>query len=317
MTVDFSAPASHTSFQPFTVFAALLLALGLMACQSGSDAGEQRTKDVDGSPVVEVTARDYAFQAPDSIPSGWVTLQMENRGTEHHHFHLYRLPDGRTHEDFREGHLAPADSARTLFKAGERKRALKFLQTSVPDWARLGNLTIRGGMGAVAPDATGRVSARLAPGRYVLVCLIPTPVGVPHFAHGMIGGLTATEASSGAGPPEADLTMRASGRELAVEGEFDTGENTVRFVVDSIPDVPDSTRTAWLARLDSTTSAEDLANWVVKANTTPPPAPFVGGFEYYPASDPIYFTVDLEPGRHAILWGYRGGTPEPWEFTVE
>ena len=164
----------------------LVLGAGLTACQP-TDDGDGQTS---APPVVEVTARDYAFQVPDTIPSGWVTLQMENRGTEHHHFHLYRLPDGRTHEDFREGHLAPADSARALFKAGERKRALKFLQTSVPDWARLGNLTIRGGMGAVAPGATGRVSARLAPGRYVLVCLIPTPVGVPHFAHGMIGGLT-------------------------------------------------------------------------------------------------------------------------------
>jgi hypothetical protein len=70
--------------------------------------------------VVEITAVDYAFQSPDSIPSGWVTLRMANRGEEHHHFHLYRLPDDRTYGDYREGFLAPADGAAALFEAGAR-----------------------------------------------------------------------------------------------------------------------------------------------------------------------------------------------------
>ena len=302
----------------------ILLVLSLTACQP-VDRGQQEKDAAEGAAtersaaghVVEITAVDYAFQAPDSIPSGWVALRMENRGSELHHFHLYRLPEGRTHEEFREVTLAPADSVRSLLAAGERKRALGFLRASVPDWARLDNLTIRGGVGAVAPDATGRVSARLAPGQYVMFCLVRTPSGVPHYVNGMIGGLTVTEASSSTEPPEADLTMRASGRALTVEGAFEPGENTVRFVVDSVPDVPDSTRTAWFARLDSTTSAEDLAGWLLEGSPLPAPARFLGGFEYYPASEPVYFTVDLEPGRHAILWGYRGGTPETREFIVK
>ena len=292
------------------------ITIGLALLLSAPSAPAQEAS-ANAPPVVDIAAVDYAFQVSDSVPSGWVTLRMENRGTELHHFHLYRLPDGRTPEEFREVTLAPADSVLTLFAAGERKRALKFLQTSVPDWARLGNLTIRGGVGAVAPDATARVSARLAPGQYVLFCLVRTPSGVPHYANGMIGGLTVTEASSGAEPPEADLTMRASGWDLVVEGAFEPGENTVRFVVDSVPDVPDSTRTAYFARLDSTTSAEDLADWILEGVPLPAPARFLGGFEYYPASDPIYFTVDLEPGRHGMVWGYRAQAPETREFIVK
>jgi hypothetical protein len=307
-----------------TIVALLAVGAALVACQpagqSQQEEGAAEGAAAEGSAaghVVEITAVDYAFDAPDSIPSGWVTLRMENRGSELHHFHLYRLPEGRTPEDFREVTLAPADSVRSLLAAGERQRALAFLRASVPDWARLGNLTIRGGVGAVAPDATGRVTAKLAPGQYVMFCLVRSPSGVPHYVNGMIGGLTVTEASSGAEPPEADLTMRTSGRDLAVEGAFEPGENTVRFVVDSVPDVPDSTRTAWFARMDSTTSAEDLADWILEGSPLPAPARFLGGFEYYPASDPIYFTVDLEPGRHGILWGYRGGTPETREFIVK
>ena len=293
------------------------LVAGVLAVVLSAHSASSQEVSANGPAVVDITAVDYAFQAPDSVPSGWVTLRMENRGKELHHFHLYRLPDGRTHEDFREATLAPADSARALFAAGERKRALKLLRTSVPEWARLGNLTIRGGVGALAPDATGRVSARLAPGEYVLYCLIRTPSGVPHYANGMISGLTVTEESSGAEPPEADLTMRASGRGLVVEGALEPGVNTVQFVVDSVPDVPDSTRTAWLARLDSTTNARDLAEWLLEGSPLPAPARFLGGFEYYPASQPIYFTVDLEPGRHGMVWGYRGQPPETREFMVK
>ncbi|MDP2498747.1 MAG: hypothetical protein Q8W44_12265 [Candidatus Palauibacterales bacterium] len=270
-----------------------------------------------GPPVIDITAVDYAFQAPDSIPSGWVTLRMANQGEEQHHFHVYRLPDGRTHAEFLGAFMSPADSMRDLFAAGQGERARKLAMTSVPDWAHPANMTVRGGVGAVAPGATGRVSVRLAPGRYVLACVIRSPSGVPHYVNGMIRGLTVSEASNSGEPPVADLTMRASGWELTVEGDFTSGTNTVRFVVDSIPDVPDSTRTAWLARLDSTTSAEDLADWIQKGTTLPAPAPFVGGFEYYPASDPIYFTVDLEPGRHGLIWGYRGENIETMEFVVK
>lgn len=294
----------------------VLVAVGLALLVS-ADPIPGQDASASGPPVVDVTAVDYAFQAPDSVPSGWVTLRMENRGAEPHHFHLYRLPDGRTHEDFREAILAPADSAKALFAAGEGKRARKYMWASVPDWAHLGNLTIRGGVGAVAPDATGRVSLRLAPGRYVLFCMLRTSSGVPHYANGMVGRLTVTQASSGAEPPEADLTMRASGQELAVEGAFEPGENTVRFVVDSVPDVSDSTRTAWFARLDSTTTTEDLRNWVRAGAPLPAPARFLGGFEYYPAGEPIYFTVHLKPGRHGMIWGYPGGTAgEAREFIV-
>jgi hypothetical protein len=40
--------------------------------------------------VVEVTAVDYAFQAPDPIRSGWTTFLMENKGKEHHFLLLSR-----------------------------------------------------------------------------------------------------------------------------------------------------------------------------------------------------------------------------------
>jgi hypothetical protein len=297
-----------------------------MACQSGSDAGEKRTKDADSPPVVEITAADYAFAAPDTIPSGWVTFRMENRGAESHHFHFTQLAEGWTVAEWREVAKEPLDSLIQLRRKGKidsaetirayRKAIAQSTADSVTSPADLYRQT-RGGVGLVTPGRTGQTTHRVEPGHYVMICVIRTSSGRSHAGLGMMRGIVATGSSIGRSPPEADLTMRASGRELAVEGEFEEGENTVRFVVDSIPDVPDSTRTAWLASLDSTTSAEDLANWIVKSGRTPPPAPFVGGFEYYPASDPIYFTVDLEPGRHVLLWGYRGGTPETREFTVE
>lgn len=64
-----------------------LFALGVFACQSPED----ESADENAPPVVEVTAVDYAFAAPDTVRSGWTTFRMRNEGEEHHLF----LMDGR------------------------------------------------------------------------------------------------------------------------------------------------------------------------------------------------------------------------------
>ena len=46
--------------------------------------------------VIELTAIDYAFQSPDTIPGGWVTLRLSNGGKELHHAALYRLDGGKS-----------------------------------------------------------------------------------------------------------------------------------------------------------------------------------------------------------------------------
>lgn len=66
---------------------------------SGSATAQQAPAD--GPRVVEVTGFDYAFQAPDTIPSGWTTFRFHNQGSELHVFDLLRFPYDRTYGDLR------------------------------------------------------------------------------------------------------------------------------------------------------------------------------------------------------------------------
>lgn len=60
-----------------------------------------RPADTDHDPeVVNVVATDFAFKAPDTIPAGWTTLRLVNRGAQTDFVVLDRLPDGRTLDDF-------------------------------------------------------------------------------------------------------------------------------------------------------------------------------------------------------------------------
>lgn len=303
-----------------TAVAALLLAAGPVGCQSSGDEPAART----APPVVEVSAADYAFAAPDSIRSGWTTFRMRNEGTELHHFHLFRLPPDKSFADYRDALLAPVDSVRSLIADGtiDSARADRAIAQSIADWVGPRALDMQGGVGAVAPGDTGQATVRLPPGTYVMDCGIPTPDGTPHWMLGMVRGLTVTDDSTQAAPPSADATLRASGREIVVDGELTPGPNTLRFVVEAVPEgVPDSSYFAWPVRPNSDATLDEIAAWMneaqAKGPSTPAPGRFLGGFEYLPARQPAYFTVDLSPGQHGVVWGYLGGSFHTKELLVE
>ena len=50
-------------------------------------------------PEIAITARDFGFDMPAEIPSGWVSLTLTNEGEVNHHGIVMRLLDGVTMED--------------------------------------------------------------------------------------------------------------------------------------------------------------------------------------------------------------------------
>src|SRR5688572_32448763 len=46
--------------------------------------------------VVSVSATEYVFEAPDTIPAGWSIFRMANQGNEVHYGHIVQLEPGRT-----------------------------------------------------------------------------------------------------------------------------------------------------------------------------------------------------------------------------
>jgi hypothetical protein len=299
--------------------------VGLVGCQSSGDESAVE----DAPPVVEITAADYAFVAPDTIPAGWVTFRMKNRGEESHHFHLDRLPDGRTYAEWKEAFKEPADSIMGLVAEGEidLADAGKALDQATPDWAApgdLGDVQTHGGVGLVAPGRTGQTTHRVEPGRYVMICVIRAPSARLHSSLGMVHGLVATGSAAGHSPPTPDVTVQGDRREIRMDDALASGRRTVGFHVEEVPEDfqggTDGYYSVWLARLDDTTDTPEVRAW---DGQNPAPYESLGGFEYLPPSDTAYVTTDIEPGRYAWIWFYSGmdvlGDEEPIvkSFTVK
>src|SRR5215207_5323 len=109
--------------------------------------------------VLTITAKDYAFDVPDSVAAGRTEIRLVNKGPELHHAFLIKLEDGKT----------PADFAQAMQAGG-----------AFPSWAR-----DAGGPNTPAPGKTSVAVLDLKPGTYLLTCVIPSPDGKPHFMKGM------------------------------------------------------------------------------------------------------------------------------------
>src|SRR5207247_1719168 len=137
-----------------------LLVAGFVACAACARPAPRAA----APNVVTITATDYAFSAPDTIPAGLTTLRLVNRGKELHHASLVRLGAGKTIADFQAGLQAAMQN-----------------HTPPPPW-----ISFAGGPNAVTVGDTAQATQALAPGLYVLACWIPSADGAPHIMKGMM-----------------------------------------------------------------------------------------------------------------------------------
>lgn len=297
---------------------AFLLLTSLGTVQSG-DVGAE---DASGPPLFEVTAVDYAFQAPDTIPSGWVTFRMRNRGEETHYFLLDRLPEGRTFEDYRDEILPVFESMQEALNAPESgnpaKTVARLARTEFPDWSKqsIPPLPYAGGVGLTGPGEVGQTTVRLEPGQYVLSCFLMTPDEAFHGVRGMVQPVTVTDESSGASPPSPDVVIKRSGQHVTIAGNFTAGEQTVAISVEESPDEGDGPYEYHLARLAPDVDLHEVATWNESGFQNPAPATFLGGAEGVPAGETAYVTVDLKAGRYA-WFAYHQEETLIKEFAVE
>jgi hypothetical protein len=283
-----------------------LFATAFLACQASEtevvgDGAELAAPAAEGP--VEVVARDYAFTAPDSIPSGWTTFRMVNEGNEPHFFLLNRLPDGKTIEDYGAEVGAPFDSVWNALASGavNKAEAGAMLGRLLPSW--YADVEQVGGIGLLAPGLTALATTRLEPGSYVMECYVKTGDGTFHSALGMVLPITVSTEVSSQEAPAPDLSITLTNDELSVEGEPSAGEQTVAVHFREHP-VAGLGNDVHLVRLDGT-SIEKIVPWMDWMNVdglrAPAPAPFVGGTQEMPVGETAYFQAILEPGHYAWI----------------
>lgn len=303
--------AIPTRFAPrtlATVTALAAIGTGLVGCQrapAGASAGGTADAMAVSAReyVVDVLAEDYAFQAPDSVPSGWVTFRLDNTGEETHFMILHRLPDGHTYEEYLLEVATPFGEVWEPLGAGEidKAEAMQRLGELLPAW--FWSAKQMGGPGLIAPGGVAQATLNLEPGNYVMECYMKTPEGVFHGEEGMMRPLVVTERSSGAAEPEADIELTLTTAGFAARGDLTPGRHTVAVRFEEHPEAGFG-NDVHVARLDGAEAAP-LVTWMDWMNAeglqNPAPVAFVGGTQEMPQGYTAYFTIDLEPGEYAWI----------------
>ena len=224
--------------------------------------------------TVTITTTDYAFTMPDTIVAGVTELQLVNAGREPHHAWIIRL-----------------DSAKTL------KDVFAAMQAGgpPPKWA-----VDVGGPNAGAPNSAAILD--LKPGRYAVVCFIPSPDGKPHIMKGMAkevivtprrGAAAAREASPPMPRPTTTMTLVDYGYQLSKP--ITSGRQVIRVVNGA-----EQPHEVFIGKLlDGKTPADFLA-WERNPQGPPPLVP-MGGTTGMATGEENTVIIDFTPGEYALF----------------
>lgn len=224
--------------------------------------------------VVTIVATDFAFAAPDTIPSGLTTFRMVNQGREPHQA-VVMGADGKTWDEIRTAIMTPGPIA---------------------PWLRF-----PGSPGVVAGGDTSNATARLAPGNYFIVCFVPSADGVPHVMKGMVRRLVVrraplTAASAPTPSPRANILVTLSDYSFALSTPLTAGTHTIR-VENAGPQLHE----IGIEQLTPGKTLADWQKWVAGGMKGMGPTRPVGGLVGPDKGQVGWFTVTLTPGKYLLV----------------
>ena len=301
-------------FVPMIAFTALAACQQDDSDESANAAADPAAKSAADTPaamktshIVEVIARDFSFEAPEQIPSGWTTFRFKNEGAQEHFMALTRMPEGLTVDDYLTDMVHGAfGGAMGPYYAGEVElgTALENLVAMIPEW--YAEVTPSGGAGLLSGGMVSETTVQLEPGYYVMECYVKAPDGRFHVDMGMLRGLTVTDDASGASAPDADIDVTLANYVIDAPDRLDAGKHTVKVRYLENPD-GFFMHDVHLARMTDGVSIDEVIPWMswIDGMVSPAPVEFLGGADQMPAGNMAYFEVDLEPGSYAwISEGY-------------
>ena len=263
----------------YTAGVALLAAGALGGCQSRDSDTATRDSTAAGAqtaaantPTVNVTAKDFAFEAPARVPAGRITMQLVNNGTELHHAQLVRLEEGKT----------LADLSQAMKSHGPPPAWLKFV----------------GGPNAVPPGKNSNATAVLEPGRYAYLCFVWGADKVMHVAKGMVREFEVVDsASSGASElPAADITIDLRDYDFQLSQPLTPGRKT--FLVTNSGPQPHELA---LIKLAPGKTVEDIARYIEGGMKGAPPGEPIGGVVGLDKGARGTFSAELEAGNYGLM----------------
>lgn len=219
--------------------------------------------------VVTVTALDYSYTGPDTIPAGLTTFRMANGGKEPHQMQLIRLDSSKTAQDMMA--LPPGSPA--------------------PAWE-----VLVGGPNAAVPGDTANATLDLEPGKYVMLCFIPGEDGKPHVMKGMMRPLEVIPGSGvAAAAPVADLSIVLSDYAFAISGPVSAGHHVIK-----VQNTATQPHELVLVQLAPGKKAADFTAWAMSMKGPPPGRPLSGMGAINPGQT-AFMTDDLPAGNYALV----------------
>lgn len=244
------------------------IVLLLVVVVAGASAMLLRTSRPAAPAVLTVTARDYAFEAPDSVAAGMTTIHLVNQGPEFHHVQLLRLDGGHTVAEY-----------------------LEALRTGAPPaWA-----TDLGGPNTPMPGGTSDVTVNLEPGNYAIVCHIPSPDGVPHIAKGMMHEFAVTGTAPATVAFEPDVEVTLSDYDFTMSRPLAAGTQRIR-----VRNAAAQPHEILLIQLAEGKTGADFLQWFATQQGAPPAVP-VGGTTAISTGGTNDLTVELAAGDYLLI----------------
>jgi uncharacterized cupredoxin-like copper-binding protein len=241
------------------VLAALLM---LSACGPGASQ----------IPQVTIKTHDFSFEAPAQIEAGLVSITLENAGQEPHHVQLVRINDDVSMEQLQAALQQGPEAALPL-------------------------VTLEGGPGVVAPGRSQQVTVNLIPGRYLLLCLVPSPDGVPHLAKGMITPLEVMDKGAQAQVPEpqADGVVNLLDFSFTLPVDIKAGSHVWK-----VTNAGKQPHELALIKLAQGKTMQDVIAFM-QAPSGPPPFEDAGGLQGIDPGESAWVKLDLQAGNYVAL----------------
>ncbi len=248
-----------------------MVAVIALACGRGEQPATDTTAATENTsvPTIDLTANDYAFQAPDTVQAGPTWIRMTNAGKEFHHVIVYHLADGHTVDE--------------LLKAAAGGQS--------PEWAHpLG--------GPIAPSPGGPATltaVNLGAGTYALICVVPSADGMPHVAKGMARQMMVVPPAAATAPITPTTTITLADYSFTPNTPLTAGKNIIRVV-----NTATQPHELVLVRLFAGKTLGELAAFAEKP-VGEPPGEVVGGASSIAGNNENFIDVDLTPGDYGFL----------------
>jgi hypothetical protein len=254
----------------------ILLAVSLTGCgkskKSTASSGSTTTAAPAAVTTMDITAKEYTFDGPNSVSEGYVKVNLTDAGKEDHQAQFLRLQDGKTLQDF--GAAAQAD----------------------PSGLQALALTDGGaGLNAIKAGTNASGVSKLRAGNWLMVCFVPAPDGIPHIAKGMVRPFVVAPPASSATAPTATATVSAKNFAFTLP-TFKAGKATIEFKNTATDQVHEMT----IIKMAAGKTAADATAFFTKP-AGPPPFESAGGPPGIGPGDTAYADVDFTPGTYVAL----------------